>query len=183
MTRPKRPAVSPRSTSSCRVTAVDDKAAADDDCRRRRSAEPPGGYADCGAGNKYLSGAQPEHIAPHAPEALQRQFKPDREQQENDAEFSKLAHSFGIADGAQPRRTNQQPCAEIANYRADTQALDCQHDDDRRRQQHQNVDQGLRIMHVRKIALLSPPADTAGRGPNVSEHRAIPEITPACGKF
>ena len=49
-------------------------------------------------GDDHLQAAEPEDQPPHGQEARQREFKPDQEQQKDDAELGDAGDVLGVAD-------------------------------------------------------------------------------------
>ena len=81
-----------------------------------------------------FGGADPEHLAPHRPQALEAQLEPDREQQQDDPEFGERRDALGIGDRhrleprrllgqrAERERAGDDPDQDEADDRADLRA-------------------------------------------------------------
>ena len=124
---------------------------ADDQRRGWRLAQPESDGAEQQRREQRPAPAQPEHQAPHARQALERQFEPHHEQQEHDAERGDAVDRLDIGQRqrVEPGRAGDEtPEAERAEgdarqqkaqHRTDAQAEEQRRDDPRRHKEQQRL--------------------------------------------
>ena len=123
---------------------------ADGQRRGRSEAEAPGEGAQDHRRDDDLRKAEPEHQPAHAPQSLERQLEPHREQQRDHAEGGDAVDRFDVdREGAQPRRSpaerpetvgpERDPRQQIAKHRTDAQPEEQRRDYARRHQEQQRL--------------------------------------------
>ena len=89
------------------------------------------------AGDHDLRQAEPKDLAPQAPQARRLELEADDEQQEDDAKLRNVQDRFAVGD--QPcRRADGDTCGEVAENRAETDALEQRGGDHGAAEQQQN---------------------------------------------
>jgi hypothetical protein len=113
------------------------------DHHRRRPAQTgqERGQGDRHRGHDDLRRAEPEGPPAHQPDALEGQLEADGEQQEHDPQLGQGAGPLQIADQAQAGRPDHRAGDQIAEHRAELQALEQEHRDHRRREDDDDLDQ------------------------------------------
>ena len=96
---------------------------------------PADARGEDGAGDDDLRGTEPEHGAPHQPDALRPQLQPDQEQQHEHAELGDLLDRLDVGDEAQRGRADDGAGDEVAEDRAEAGAPRQRDEDDRGREQ------------------------------------------------
>ena len=107
--------------------------------RSGRQAERQSRAAEDQPGEQHLGAAQAEHRTAQRPQARRLQLQADDEQQQHHAQFGKVQGGFDLADEAEHARTDQDAGNQIAQHRAQAQAFEQRHGDDRRRQEHDRL--------------------------------------------
>ena len=108
------------------------------------------------AADEHLRGAQPEDLAPQAPQPRRLHFQADHEQEHDDAELGDMQDRLRIGEQAEPERADDQPRGQIAEHRAEAEPLEDRHRDDAGRQQRHHLDEivsGRFRHHVMVLAI------------------------------
>ncbi len=156
---------------------------ADGQRRGRSEAEAPGEGAQDHRRDDDLRKAEPEHQPAHAPQSLERQLEPHREQQRDHAEGGDAVDRFDVdREGAKPRRSpaerpeavgpERDPRQQIAQHRTDAQPEEQRRDDARRHQEQQRLLVERKIdglVHALSLVDSIGRASLAGEGPYVIE--------------
>jgi len=100
-------------------------------------------------GHHHLCGAQPEHHAPHGPEARGPQLYADDEQQEDDTELGDIPDFIDPVDNAQSPGTDKGAGGQVPQHRTELQPLKDRNRNDRRRQQYQNIFEVMGFCHIK----------------------------------
>ena len=120
---------------------------ADDERGRAAHAGQPGHHRDDRGGHDHLRRAQPEGAAAHHLDAFERQLQADGEEQENDAELAQRPGRLRVADERQPGRPDHRSGDQIAEHRAEPQALKHGDRDDRGQQDNDDLEQVSGLGH------------------------------------
>ena len=123
---------------------------ADGQRRGRSEAETPGDCAQDQGRDDDLSKPEPENQPAHAPQSLERQLEPHREQERHHAEGGDAVDRFDVdRKRAKPRRSpaerpeavgsERDPRQQIAQHRTDAQPEEQRRDDARRHQEQQRL--------------------------------------------
>ena len=75
----------------------------------------------------------------HRPEFSRLNLKTDHEEKKNHTEFGELENRFGIADELQALWTYENSGDQIAEYRAESKALEKRHEDHGRSDENQGL--------------------------------------------
>jgi hypothetical protein len=105
----------------------------------RRLVLPPGNRREHRGGQQNLRAADAEHRVAQAPQARQLQFQPDYEQQQHHAELREVENLVNVADQAQAPRADRDAASQVAEYRAEAQALEHRYGDHRRSEEQRKV--------------------------------------------
>ena len=118
-----------RSASEDSTSAVEDIAQARPATQRRlpRKPEHPGAGREHDAGDADLRAAQAEDGPAQRPQPRRLELEPDQEQQQHDAELGDVQGRLDIADHGEPPRPDQHARGEIAQHRAQLEALEERH--------------------------------------------------------
>ena len=106
-----------------------------------RQAERPGAGREQQRGHPDLQAAEAEDRLVHQLEARGLELQADHEQQEDDAHLGELQHGLGIGHQAKGRGADGDPCGEVAQHLAEPEALEDRHDQHRRGEKDQGVEQ------------------------------------------
>ncbi len=99
---------------------------------------------------QHLRAADAEHVAAHGEQARQREFQPEREHEECDAEIGEQMRRIVVDDQRERVRAEQHADGEVAQDRRQGKLAHAGHDEDRGGQQDQNLQQRIRV-HSRSI--------------------------------
>ena len=156
---------------------------ADGQRRGRSEAEAPGEGAQDHRRDDDLRKAEPEHQPAHAPQSLERQLEPHREQQRDHAEGGDAIDRFDVdREGAKPRRSpaerpetvgpERDPRQQIAQHRTDAQPEEQRRDNARRNKEQQRLLVERKIdglVHALSLVDSIGRASPAGEGSYVIE--------------
>ena len=88
-----------------------------------------------------LQRAEPENLAPQAPQPRRLHLEADDEEEHHDAEFGDVQDRLGVVKDGEPERADDQAGGEIAQDRAEPEPPEDRHRDDARRQQRHHLDE------------------------------------------
>jgi hypothetical protein len=129
--------MSPRSASS----RGQHEAHRGDERHRQRIAEREPHAGQQRAAHCDLQAAQPEDLAPHAPQVRGLHLQADDEQEHHHAEFGHVDDGLRIVHQLQSEGPDYQPSSQIAEHGAQSQALEQGHGDDSGTQQRHDLDE------------------------------------------
>lgn len=117
-----------------------------------------GHSADHQAGQQHLQQADAEHRLAHHPQAPRRQLQADDEQQQYHAHLGDLRDAFRVVHQAQHAGTDQHAGQQVAEHRAQLQALGQRHHEHRRDQEdHAGLEKTASVFHAQlPLAALAP---------------------------
>jgi hypothetical protein len=136
---------------------------AEDYRRLRRSAERPDDRGDGRAGDADLQAAEAEDEVAHAPQAVERQFEPDREQEEDHAELGETPHAVDVGyhgerepahlvlEQAESEGADDPADDQVAEDGAHSETMEKRHDDPGRDQEDHElakIRDALCLLHV-----------------------------------
>ena len=123
-----------------------------------------------------LHRAEPEDLAPQAPQPRWLHFEADDEQEHHDAEFGDVKDGLGLGEDAQAERADDQAGGEIAEDGAEPHAPEDRHGDDAGGQQRHYLNQfAARCCFCRHALsrMRKPPRGRAVEAPKIGAGRAI----------
>ncbi len=92
-------------------------------------------------------------IAPHRPQPVERQFKPDREEKEDHTEFGQKGRRLGRAYQVGTPRADQDAGHKVTQHRTDLEPMEQRHDEHRRCEEHRDFEENdiLRALAVHSV--------------------------------
>ena len=126
----------PWRVASCRRSASEDSTSAVEDIAQARPAtsaachERPSTQAQAASTTPVIAdlrAAQAENGPAQRPQPRGLELEPDQEQEQHHAELRDMQGGLDIADHGKPRRSDQHPRGEIAQHRAQLEALEERH--------------------------------------------------------
>ena len=127
--------------------------AAEHDCHRHRDTQAPGYEGTQAGGDQDLRPAQTDDLPAHRNQAREREFQPQREHQEHDADLGQYSRGRVVGRKTQCVRSQQHADCEVAEDRRQLEPAHGVDDQHRCRQEGQNLRQWA-VCHRRKTAPL-----------------------------
>ena len=112
-----------------------------------------------------LRDAEPEDLAPQAPQPRRLHLEPDDEQEHHHAELGDMQDRLRAGEQLQPERADHQAGGQVAQHRAEPGALEQRNGDHRRAEQRDDMHQIGSLL--RRRHLFSAPARSSDPRPLV----------------